>query len=142
MHVPSLFVAQAWHCFQDELRYKALSWARFDAYAYNRFIRGAGNQASMSELKCFKCSSEGHLDNACPSETFHPPLQVFIPRAPTTKSHNCAVISMPTNAPTLVANMPKSVSNARKTTQQYFPQTLTRGSFNGRQYLIVMLILS
>ena len=54
---------------------KTLSWARFDGYAYNRFIRGSGNQTSKPKLKCFKCSSEDHLANACPNETFRPTLQ-------------------------------------------------------------------
>ena len=54
---------------------KTLSWARFDEYAYNRFIRGSGNQTSKPKLKCFKCSSEDHLANACPNETFRPTLQ-------------------------------------------------------------------
>ena len=49
---------------------------------------------------------------------------LFVPQGPTTKSRNCAVISMPTNAPTVIENLPTPVSDPRETIQPYFVQTL------------------
>ena len=46
---------------------KALSWARNDEYAFNRFIRCPSFD---NGLRCFICSSPQHMANACPQKRF------------------------------------------------------------------------
>ena len=87
-------------------------------------------QASLSSNVSSVLPKTISLTHALMRLFFRPYKTLFVPQVPTTKNQNCAVISRPTNAPTVVANSPTPVSNARETIQPYFVQTLER-NFNG-----------
>ena len=87
-------------------------------------------QASLSSNVSSVLPKTISLTHALTRLFVRPYKTLFVPQVSTTKNQNCAVISMPTNAPTVVANLPTPVSNARETIQPYFVQTL-KGNFNG-----------
>ena len=87
-------------------------------------------QASLSSNVSSVLPKKISLTHALMRLFVRPYKTLFVPQVPTTKNQNCAVISMPTNAPTVVANSPTPVSNARETIQPYFVKTLER-NFNG-----------